>query len=82
MTFAQNSKSICFKCGKQGHDLKNCVADKDNKLAKTEWWINKPGNKQKFDDYMKKVQFATNDDTIPDNIERKDPHWTGVHNNT
>ena len=42
MTFTQNNKTICFKCGQHGHGLKNCPLDKDNALAKPDWWINQP----------------------------------------
>ena len=48
MTFTQNNKTICFKYGQHGHGLKNCPLDKDNALAKPDWWINQPGNKEKL----------------------------------
>lgn len=74
MTFAQNDKSICFKCGKQGHDFKNCLPDKEKKLLKPDWWINKPGNKQKFDNHVEKVQFTSKEDTKIEDKNNKDPH--------
>ena len=82
LTFMQNDTAICFKCGKQGHNYKKCPSDKKNELDKTDWWINKPGNKDKFDDHVskKKVQFAS--DLQQDTAQQPNgPSWTGVHYN-
>ena len=55
-------------------------SDKKNYLDKTDWWINKPGNKDKFDDHVSNKKFKFVSDLQQDQSQQHDgPCWTGVH---
>ena len=64
LSFAQNEDSTCFECGGKGHRFPACPKDKNNKSKKSEWWINQPGNSEKFEQCKSKLkaQFASNND--------------------
>ena len=54
LSFVQNEDAMCFKCGSKGHRYPTCPKDKKNKLQKSEWWINQPGNSEKFEQWKAK----------------------------
>ena len=61
LAFIQYDTGTCFKCRKQGYNYKKYLPDKKNELDKTKWWINKPSNKDMFNNCVskKKAQFTS-----------------------